>query len=224
MEQSRAAFNDRMEIVEYRRWIDLLWRPVLIAIATVAVVLLIIVTASLPAWSILGAGRGIVPEEWYPLSGFLLVLGLTLGHTASWAIGSAIVFYGMTLWRYRPTWETARNAMGLVYFLLGPLALLLFHALYGEWLLDMPRAGLGEWLAENHPDARWFLIYGHPVVDFSVVPLAAIFALILWQYGERVQRDTTLQTALALTVLGTSLAVALSLAIHSILVHARIGL
>jgi hypothetical protein len=39
-----------------------------------------------------------------------------------------------------------------------------------------------------------------------------------------VQRETNLQTALALTLLGTSLAVALSLAIHSILVHARIGL
>jgi len=218
------TFNSHIERMAYRRWFEVLWRPVLIAVATVAVVLLIIVTASLPAWSILGAGRGLVPEQLYPLSGFFLVLGLTIGHTIVWGIGSVAVCYALTLAGYKPAWETARNAMAGVYLLVGPIALLVFHALYGGWLLGMPRVGLEEWLAENHPDARWFLVYAHPAVDFSLIPLAAIFLLVLWKYGDRIERETPLQAVLALTVLGTSLAVVLSLAMHSMLVHTRIGL
>jgi hypothetical protein len=139
-------------------------------------------------------------------------------------IGSVIAFYLMMFLRYGETWETARNAMAVVYLVLGPLPLLFYHILYGGWLLGMPRGGLGEWLAENHPSARWLLIYAHPVVDFSLIPLAAIFLGILWKYGDRLRRETTLQTVLALTILGTSVAVALSLATHSMLVHARISL
>ncbi|MGH7824979.1 MAG: hypothetical protein ACREQ7_07355 [Candidatus Binatia bacterium] len=224
MSQFDTTAGAHFNRLEYRRWIDLLWRPVLIAAATVMVLLLILVAASQPAWSILGAGRGLVPEEFYPVSGFLIVFGLTLGHAIGWAIGSAIVFYLMTLLRYGETWESARLAMAVVYLALGPLLLLVYHILYGGWLLSLPRAGLGEWLAENHPDARWLLISAHPVVDLSIIPLAVIFLGILWKYGEQVQRDTTLQTVLALTLVGSSLAVALSLTIHSMLVHARIGL
>jgi hypothetical protein len=212
------------ERVEYRNWLSILWRPVVIAAAAVTLLLIIIVAASYPAWSILGLGRGLVPEGFYPLSGFFLVVGLTFGHAIAWAIGSVIVFYLMMFLRSGDTWEIARNAMAAVYLVVGPLPLLLYHILYSGWLLGMPRAGLSEWLAENHPGARWLLIYAHPVIDFSVIPLAAIFLGILWKYGERLQRETILQTALALTILGTSLAVALSLAIHSMLVHARIGL
>jgi hypothetical protein len=210
--------------IEYRRWLDLIRRPVLIAAAAVTILLLIIVAASHSAWSILGVGRGFVPEELYPISGFAIVLALTFGHAIAWAIGSAMAFYLMMFLGYGDTWKTARNAMAVVYLVLGPLPLLLYHILYGGWLLGMPRGGLGEWLAENYPRAHWLLIYAHPVNDFSVIPLAAIFLAILWKYGDRLQRETTLQTALALTILGTSLAVALSLATHSMLVHARIGL
>ncbi|MGH7833802.1 MAG: hypothetical protein ACREQK_09170 [Candidatus Binatia bacterium] len=210
--------------IEYRPWLEMLWRPLVIAAATVTVLILIIVASSQPAWSILGAGRGLVPEGFYPVSGFFLVFGLTFSHAIGWAIGSAIAFYLMTLRRYGATWETARIAMGVVYLALGPLTLLLYHVFYGGWLLSMPRAGLGESLAENHPGARWLLIYAHPIVDLSIIPLAAVFVAILWKHGERLQRDATLQTVLALTLLGSSLAFALSLAIHSTLVHARIGL
>jgi hypothetical protein len=220
----RTSWRTQFERIEYRAWFDRLRRPVLIAAATVAILLLIIVAASYPAWSILGVGRGLVPESFYPVSGFFMVASLTFGHAIVWGIGSLILFYLLILLRYADTWETARNAMAVVYLALGPLPLLLYHILYGGWLLGMPRAGLSDWLAENHPAARWFLIYAHPVIDFSVIPLAVIFLGILWKYGDRVQRETNLQTALALTLLGTSLAVALSLAIHSILVHARIGL
>jgi hypothetical protein len=224
MNGTRTSWRTEFERIEYRAWFDRLRRPVLIAVAAVAILLLIIVAASYPAWSILGVGRGLVPEELYPMSGFAMVLALTFGHAIVWAIGSLILFYVLMLLRYGDTWETARNAMAVVYLALGPLPLLLYHILYGGWLLGMPRAGLSDWLAENHPAARWLLIYAHPVIDFSVIPLAVIFLGILWKYGDRVQRETKLQTALALALLGTSLAVALSLAIHSILVHARIGL
>jgi hypothetical protein len=210
--------------IEYRQWLELISRPALIGAAAVTILLLVVVVASHSAWSLLGIGRGFVLEELYPLSGFAMVLALTFGHAIAWAIGSVIAFYLMIFFGYQDTWKTARNAMAVVYLVLGPLPLLFYHILYGGWLLGMPRAGLGEWLAENHPSARWLLIYAHPVIDFSVIPLAAIFLGILWKYGDRLQRETNLQTALALTILGTSLAVALSLAIHSILVHARIGL
>ena len=214
----------RFEQVEYRRWLDLLWRPVLIAAAIVTVLLLVIVVTSHPAWSILGLGRGLVPESFYPVSGFFLVVGLTFGHAIAWAVASAVVFYLMVFFKYENTWETARNAMAVVYLVVGPLPLLLYHILYGGWLLGIPRGGLGEWLSESHPGARWLLIYAHPFIDLSLIPLAAIFLGILWKYGERLQRETILQTVFALTILGTSLAVALSLATHSMLVHARIGL
>ncbi len=225
MDHADATQHFPFERVEYRNWLNILWRPIAIAAAAVTIFLLIIVATSLPAWSILGLGRGLVPESFYPVSGFFLVMSLTFGHAIVWAALSVIVFYLMLLFlKYGNTWETARNAMAVVYLVLGPLPLLLYHILYGGWLLGVPRGGLGEWLAENHPGARWLLIYAHPVIDFSVIPLAAIFLGILWKYGDRLQRETTLQTVLALIILGTSLAVALSLAIHSTLVHARIGL
>jgi hypothetical protein len=218
-----ASVRTHFDPIEYRQWLELLRRPVLIAAAVVAILLLIIVAASHSAWSLLGIGRGLVPEELFPMSGFAMVLGLTFLHAIIWAIGSVIVFYLMMSLNSGDTWETKRNAMAVAYLVLGPLPLLLYHILYSGWLLGMPRTGLGQWLAESHPSARWLLIYAHPVIDLSLIPLAAIFLGILWNYGERVQRETKLQTALALTILGTSLAVALSLAIHSMLVHARIG-
>jgi hypothetical protein len=86
-----------------------------------------------------------------------------------------------------------------------------------------PNAEWKEWLAANYPDAYWLLIYGHPIEEFSLIPLAIIFLGLLWKYGDRVQREPIFQNALVLSLLGTSLAIALSLAIHSILVHIRIG-
>ncbi|MGH7855314.1 MAG: hypothetical protein ACREP3_17825, partial [Candidatus Binatia bacterium] len=90
--------------------------------------------------------------------------------------------------------------------------------------LGMPRAGLGEWLAAEHPGASWLVITGHPIIDFSLIPLGLIFLGLLWKYSEQIERERRFQTALALALLGTSLAVALSIAVHSTLAHARIGL
>lgn len=201
-----------------------LWsKPALIAAASVTILLLIIVAASKSAWLLLGAGRGFVPEGYYHVWGFILTFGTVLGQAVGWAGGSGIAYYVMTLVGLPANWATVRLAMSIVYLGLGGLPFFVYHILYGGWLLNIPRAGLKEWLAANYPGAYWFLITAHPIIDFSLIPLGIIFLWILWKLGDRVQRDPILQTVLALTLLGTSLAVALSLAIHSTLVHIRIG-
>lgn len=196
--------------------------PLVIAAAATGLVLIAVVAGSKSAWFLLGAGRGLVPEEYYHLSAFLILLGTLFGQAVGWAGGSGIVFYVLTRVGFRSSWTTWRLAMSLVYLGLGALPLLVYHRLYGQWLLGIPRAGLDEWLASNYPDAHWLLITAHPVVDLSVVPLAVIFLGILWGAGERVKRSLVLQTVLAIALLGTSLAVALSLGIHSTLVHIRL--
>lgn len=199
-----------------------LWLPWLFAVVIVTVVLLTIVAFSKSAWFLLGAGRGFVPEEYYHAWGFILVLATTLGEAIGWAGGSAILFYVMTLVGFGASWTTLRIAMSLVYLGLGALPVLVYHLLYGQWLLGLPRTGLDEWLAANHPDARWLLITAHPIVDLSLIPLAIVFLGLLWRFGDSMQRKPGLQTVLALALLGTCLAVALSLAIHSTLVHIRL--
>lgn len=208
---------------EQRRWILPWIRPALIAATTVTIALAIIVAASKSTWLLLGAGRGFVPEGYYHLWGFVLMLGTIFGQAVGWAGGSGIAFYVMTSVGFQATWTTARLAMSIVYLGLAALPLTAYHILYGGWLLGMPRVGLKEWLAANYPDAHWLLIYAHPLVDLSLIPLGVVFLGLLWKFGDRLQRDTLLQTVLALSLLGTSLAVALSLAIHSTLVHIRIG-
>lgn len=206
-------------VEELRPWV----RPTLIASATVTILLMIIVGFSKSAWMLLGAGRGFIPEGYYHVWGFVLIFGTTFGQAVGWAGGSAVAFYVMTLVGFPAIWTTARLAMGIVYLGLAALPLSVYHLLYGGWLLGMPRVGLEEWLAANYPGAYWLLITAHPIVDLSVIPLAVIFLGILWKFGDRVEREPVFQTALALTLLFTSLAVALSLGIHSTLVHIRIG-
>lgn len=210
---------ERAEQPPWRSWP---LAPVAIAAITVMIVLLIVVAASKSAWFLLGAGRGFVPEEYYHVSAFILLLGTTFGQAVGWAGGSAIGFYVMTLVGFGSTWTTARIAMSLVYLGLAGLPLSVYHILYGQWLLGIPREGLEEWLAAQYPDARWFLITAHPIVDLSLIPLGVVVLGLLWGAGERAQRDLVLQTVLALALLGTSLAVALSLGIHSTLVHIRL--
>lgn len=201
-----------------------LWLPLIIAVAVVTIVLLIIVAASKSAWFLLGAGRGIVPEEYYHLAAFLLMLGTTFGQVAGWAGGSALLFYVMTHVGFGANWTSARIAITLVYLGLGGLHVFAYHMVFGhgQWLLGIPRTGLEGWLAANHPDARWLLITAHDPIDYSLIPLGGVFLGVLWGFGERAQRSLVLQTVLALALLGTSLAVALSLGIHSTLVHIRL--
>ena len=223
MNQVEESRNLAVEWAAQNRWILPWLRPAGIAAVTVTIVLAIIVAASKSAWMLLGAGRGFVPEGLYPVWGFVLTLGTVFGQAVGWAGGSAIAFYVMTFVGFPATWPTARLAMSIVYLGLGTIPLFFYHILYGGWLLGMPRVGLKEWLAANYRDAYWLLIYAHPVVDLSLIPLAVVFLGILWKYDDRLERNPLLQNLLALSLLGTSLAVALSLAIHSILVHVRIG-
>jgi hypothetical protein len=112
--------------------------------------------------------------------------------------------------------------MSIVYVGLAGLPLTAYHVLFGRPLLDMPNVGLQEWVARHYPDAAWLLFSAHPVIDFSLVPLGLIFLAALWGTGARPMRSRAVQTVLAVALLGTSLAVALSLGIHSMLVHVRI--
>lgn len=195
---------------------------VLIAAVVVAITLGVVVAKSKSAWFLLGAGHGFVPEEYYHVSAFVLVLATTVGQAAGWAGGSALLYHVMTLIGFGVNWTTARIAMSLVYLGLGGGPLFVYHVLYGQWLLGLPRAGLGEWIGANYPDARWLLVDAHDLVDLSPVPLGVIFLGILWGLGELAQRNRVVQTILALALLGTSLSVALSLGIHSTLVHIRL--
>jgi hypothetical protein len=199
------------------------WLPVLTAAAAVTLVLLLVVLASPSAWRLLGAGRGLIPEAYYPLSGFVLVLGTTFGQAVGWAGVTALLVYALSLLGVRPAWPSIRLAMTVVYVGLLIVPLLAYHVLFGQWLLGIPRAGLGDWLAVHHPDARWLLITAHPLIDLSLVPMAVIFLAVLWGSGERLRQSAGLQLAASLALLGTSLAVALSLAIHSTLVHVRLS-
>jgi len=204
------------------QWQARLVIPVLIAAAATVLVLIAVVAGSKSAWLLLGAGRGFVPEEYYHVSAFLILLGTLFGQAVRWAGGSGIAFYVLTRLGFRSNWTTWRIAMSLVYLGLGGLPLLVYHIFYGQWLLGIPRVGLDEWLTANYPDARWLLITAHPIVDLSLVPLTVVFLGVLWGAGERVQRSLALQTVLALALLGTSLAGTLSLGIHSTLVHIRL--
>ena len=212
-----------VEWPEQGRWILGLIRPTAIAALAVTILLAILVAASKPAWALLGAGRGFIPEGYYHVWAFVLLLGTLFGQAVGWAGGSAVAYYAMTVVGLPATWATARMAMGLVYLGLAAAPLTAYHFFFGGWLLNMPRLGLDEWLSANHSGARWLLITAHPMIDFSVIPLALIFLGILWKFGERLERDPLFQTVAALVLLLTSLAVALSLGIHSALVHIRIG-
>ena len=203
-------------------WLSRLWVPAGIAGGAITIVLLFVVAGSTSAWFLLGAGRGFVPEEYYHVSGFVLVLATSFGQVAGWAGGSALFVYVMTLVGFEATWANARMAMSLVYLGLAVLPLTIYEAFFGQWLLGMPRTGLEEYLAANYPDAHWLLIQAHPVVDYSLIPLALVFLGVLWGFGDRAQRSLVLQTILALALFGTSLSVALSLGIHSTLVHIRL--
>ncbi len=217
-----AAVDEAAALASSERVAARSWLPVLTAAAAVAILLLLVVWASPSAWTLLGAGRGLVPEAYYPVSGFLLVLGTMLTQALGWAAGTALLVYALTLVGISPTWASIRLAMTVVYLGLLMLPLLAYHVLFGGWLLGIPRAGLGDWLSLHHPDARWLLITAHPVVDLSLVPLAVVFLAVLWGSGDRIRRSPGLQLVAALALLCTALAVALSLAIHSTLVHVRL--
>lgn len=208
-------------IGELRRQMRVWTVPMLLASLAVALLLAAVVWTTWSAWFLLGAGRGFVPEELYPVWGFVVTLGTVFGQAVGWAGGSLVAFYLLTFFGFPANWPTARLAMCAVYLGLAALPLSAYHFLYGGWLEGLPRVGFEEWLRANNLDAYRLLIYLHPVVDRLVAPLAIVFLAILWKYGDKFDRHRLYHLLLALSLLGTSFAVALSLAMHSILVHIR---
>ncbi len=207
--------------VQWPDWLRRLLIPVGIAAVVISAAAVMVVMASRSAWFLLGAGRGFVPEEYFHVWGLVIMLGTTFGQAAGWAGASAVGYYVLTLVGFRAAWTTARFAMSLVYIGLAAIPLAAYH-IYDRWLLGISRQGLEEWISANVPDSRWFLLTTHEVVDYSLIPLGVVFLGLLWGFGDRVQRDPILQTMAALALLGTSLAMALSLGIHSILIHIRL--
>jgi hypothetical protein len=197
--------------------------PALAALVIVAIVLGAMVASSRSAWMLLGIGRGLVAPASYPVAAFLAVLATTLGQALGWAGGSALLYYVLTRANVPTGWATWRAAMGLVYLGLTGMPLILYHRLFGQPLAGLPQAGLEAWLRRQHPDAAWLLFTAHPIVDLSLIPLGLVFLGLLWGWCAQPPRHLAMRLILALTLLGSALAVALSLAIHSTLVHLHIA-
>ncbi len=196
---------------------------VLLAAILIGLLAFAIVMRTASAWQLLGAGRGLVPEEYYPYSGFVVIFAMTLGHFGGWAAGSALLVHAWSLLRRRPmTSAGLRSAMIVAYLGLAIVPLALYHLFFGPPLLGLPREGLEAWLAETYPDAHLLLYTTHPVVDLSVIPLGGAVTGILWWASDERLAGRGLQLLLALLVMATSLAVALSLGIHSVLAHIRL--
>ena len=202
------------------------WAGLLVSVAVsgavVTLVLLAVVAASRSAWELLGVGRGLIPEDYYHVSGFVITLATTFGQAVGWAGGSALAYHVLTTLGLPPGLPSARVAMSVVYLGLATAPLVVYHVVFGGPLLGLPRVGLEEFLLAQYPDAHWLLIRAHPVIELSLVPLTLLFLAVLWLTGDRPLTSRAVQTVLALAVLGGSLAVALSLAIHSTLVHIRL--
>jgi hypothetical protein len=193
--------------------------PAALALALAAVALALVVNGTRSAWTLLAAGRGVVPEAYYPAWAFVLIFATTLGQAVGWAGGSGIGYWVLTRLGFPPGAFSWKLAMSLVYLGLGGLPLLVFHVIFGRPLLGMPRESLAARLAADYPDAHLLVITLHPLVDLAVIPLGLLFLALVWASGP--ERSTPARYAVALTVIATSLAVALSLAIHSTLVHLR---
>lgn len=198
-------------------------RAIMLAAVAIAAVTLVIVLGTASAWRLLGVGRGLVPEALYPLSGFLIILATTYGQAVGWAAGSFLLAYAVGVLTGRPvTSRGARAAMIVVYVGLAAVPLAAYHVLFGPPLLGLEREGLAEWLRAGHPGAYVLLYWLHPLVDLSLVPLGIAVIWILWWTSDAALSSPRLQLILALCVLATSLAVALSLGIHSIFAHIRL--
>ncbi len=221
--------NTTIRQADHHDWLEPGWMrrclgPFLIAVAVVSAVAILIVLTSRPAWQLLGIGRGLVTPQYYPYTGLLIVLGTTLGQFMGWAAGSALLVY--VWYRFTRTsvrFHVAQIAMTLVYAGLAVLPMWFYHLLFGRPLAGLPQPGLPAWLRQNAPDAYGLLIVGHPIVDWFTLPLAIAVLAMLWGYGQRLMRQKGLQTLWLFLILATSLVVTLSMAIHSTLVHVRIG-
>jgi hypothetical protein len=150
----------------------------------------------------------------------VLIMLTTIGQAVGWAAGAAIIYHVLLLAGFPRGDGVGKVAMTVTFLGLSIGPLLAYHLLFGAPLLGLPRTGLAEWLLENHPDAHALLVTYHPAVDLAVVPLGAVFLGVLWLTRAR---GLGVRALLAIALLGTSLAIALSLAIHATIVHVRLS-
>jgi hypothetical protein len=218
VEQPLTSLADRGSGDARGRWTRFIG-PTVVATVVAALVLGLIVASSRTAWTLLGAGHGVVPEDYYPIWAFVIVFVTMMGQAVGWAGGSGIAYVVLTRAGMAPGPRAWKLAISLVYIGLGALPLLIFHVAFGRPLLGLPREGLAARVAAEYPDAYRLVFAWHPLIDASVVPLAALFFGFVWLASP--ERSAAGRYGVALALVGTSLAIALSIAIHSILVHLR---
>lgn len=212
------------EIGLEKGWLRQSMGPLLIAAAGIVLLAIIMVFSFQSAWQLLGAGRGLVKPDYYHYVALLILLGTTFGQFVGWAAGSALLTYFLHAIMGRPlTIRLVQVSMTVVYLGLAVLPLFFYHVLFGQPLGGEPRTGFAEWLGQSYPEAYRLLVNGHPIVDFSLIPLAIGVLAVIWGFGDRALRQRNLQILLLFLIFATSFAVALSLAIHSTLAHIRIA-
>ena len=147
-----------------RDWISRAAKPLMIVAASVIVLAVVVTFVFQASWQILGVGRGVVPPDFYPYMGLLVLLGTTFGQFIGWAAGSALVVHGWQLVTRRPIdLRAVQISTSVVYLGLAAVPLFFYHLLFGGPLAGIPREDLVTWLRDNHGSAYWLLIAGHPV-------------------------------------------------------------
>ncbi len=205
-------------------WLGRSVGPLCLAAVAVIVLAMVIVFTSQAAWHLLGAGRGLVTPEFYHYTGLLMVLGMTFGQFAGWVIGSALLVYVWgRLTANATTLRVVQVAASIVYCGLAVVPVFSYHFFFGQPLAGLPRPGIAAWISQNYASAYWLLFPGHHVVDVLVIPFLIAVLVLIWGMRERVVSHWGMQTLVLFLIMATSLVVSLSLAIHSILVHIRLG-
>ncbi len=170
-----------------------------------------------PAWHLLGVGRPVVPEAFYPLTALAVLLFTT--------ILGAITFAGLTmsllaLWQVlgkEVSFAVVRIFAGLSYLFVTLLPTIFIH-LYG-----LPRLGLAQWLQTHNPDAYQVLFGLHRVVDLSHFLLAIVGIGILWGLGDKLQTSRVAQAAFVVVLLFTFFGISVTLGFHSALAGIHIN-
>jgi hypothetical protein len=206
-----------------RKWVQGMMAPLLVAALVTIGLAILVMFASKPVWYLLGSGRGLVSPSAYHVMALLIVLGTTFGQFAGWAAGTALLVYVWYLLGSAITFRVVQVSMSIVYCGLATGPIFFYHFLFGQPLAGLARPGAAAWVRQHHPEAYWMLFPGHSVIDLLVIPLCIAVLVLTWGTGERLVRQRSVQTLVLLLILLTSLAVALSLAIHATHAHLRFG-
>lgn len=196
------------------------WQPFLIGLVLFLAVAMSAVAMTRPVWELLEIGRGLVPEELYPYSAFVMLVITTFGLFFAWGMGNfALLLVWHLIGRNRKMDPgKARLIAGLTYLVITFFLLGFIH------FFSPIREGLGEWLAEHNPTAYGILFPWHTVVDYLPFFFAVGVFGFLFGYGDRIFQSRPAQAAVLFLLLSTFFTISLSLGFHSALVRIRIGL